>query len=184
MSKKLNIVGFAGSLRKASWNAGLLREAQSIAPDEMEIEIFDLIDVPLYNGDVEAVGYPEAVAALRKKVREADGIIIVTPEYNGSYSAVTKNAYDWLSRPENCLPTKPLLIMSVSAGGSGGTRALGHLEPVAKGGGMRLVEPSVMIPFGSKKFDDKGKLTDFSVRAEIVRGLNDLSKKTAEAPTI
>lgn len=182
MSKKLNIVGFAGSLRKASWNAGLLREAQSIAPAEMEIEIIELADIPLYNGDVEAVGYPGAIAYLREKVRAADGVIIVTPEYNGSYSAVTKNAYDWLSRPENCLPTKPLLIMSVSAGGSGGSRALGHLEPIAKGGGMRLVEPSVMIPFGSQKFDFEGGLTDFSIRDEIIRGLNDLIKTIAMGP--
>ena len=182
MAKKLNIVGFAGSLRKASWNAGLLREAQSIAPDEMEIEIIDLADIPLYNGDVEAVGYPEAVASFREKVRAADGVVFVTPEYNGSYSAVTKNAYDWLSRPENCLPTKPVLIMSVSAGGSGGSRALAHLEPVAKGGGMRLIQPSVMIPFGSQKFDSEGVLTDFSVREEILRGLGDLIKLIAEEP--
>ena len=180
----IHVVGFAGSLRKASWNAGLLREAKAIAPEGMEIEIIDLIDVPLYNGDVEAIGYPASVQNLRHKVKAADAVIIVTPEYNGSFTAVTKNAYDWLSRPENVVPNKPVLLMSVSAGASGGSRAQSHFEPIVRGGQMKLVDPSVQIPGGGQKFDSAGVLTDETVRTEILRGLNDLMKITQETQSV
>ncbi len=182
MSKPIHVVGFAGSLRKASWNAGLLREAQALAPEGMTIEIVDLLEVPLYNGDVEAAGLPASVLHLRERFKAADAAIIVTPEYNGSISAVTKNAYDWLTRVENLIPDKPTLLMGVSAGGTGASRAHNHLSQIAKGGQARLVEPFVQIPFGGQKFESAGVLIDESVRPEILRGLQDLLKLAREEP--
>ncbi|MBM2826434.1 MAG: chrR, partial [Dehalococcoidia bacterium] len=97
--KLLHVLGISGSLRKRSYNSALLRAAQELAPEGMEITVFHLHDIPLYNGDVEAVGLPESVLALKSAIREADGLLLATPEYNYSMSGVLKNAIDWASRP-------------------------------------------------------------------------------------
>src|SRR6185436_20266842 len=95
----LKILGFAGSLRRASYNRGLLRAAIEHAPGGMEISGFDLAPIPLYNGDVEAEGVPEPVEAFKRAIRAADGLLIAIPEYNYGVPGVLKNAIDWASRP-------------------------------------------------------------------------------------
>ena len=95
----LRVVGFAGSLREKSYNRALLRAAQEVSPPDMTIDIFDLREVPLYNGDVEAAGDPPAVADLKAAIRAADGVLMATPEYNHGVPGVMKNAVDWCSRP-------------------------------------------------------------------------------------
>ena len=121
----LNILGISGSLRKASFNRGLLRAAQELAPDDVEIELFDLLDIPIYNGDVEADGKPDSVQRLQERIVAADAVLIATPEYNGSYSGVLKNAIDWASRPfpQPVLAEKPVGIMGAAAGRFGTARA-------------------------------------------------------------
>ena len=94
----LRVLAISGSLRKASFNTGLLRAAREIAPDGMEITIFDIKDLPFYNGDIEAEGAPSSVVALKSAVRNADAVIFATPEYNWGTSGVLKNAIDWASR--------------------------------------------------------------------------------------
>ncbi|MCC6913008.1 MAG: NAD(P)H-dependent oxidoreductase [Rhodospirillaceae bacterium] len=96
------IVGLAGSLRKASFNAGLLRAAKELAPAGVALQIESIRGIPLYDGDEEAAhGLPETVKALKDKIAAADGLLIVTPEYNNSMPGVFKNAIDWLTRPAN-----------------------------------------------------------------------------------
>lgn len=94
----MNVLGFAGSLRAGSLNRALLNAAVEVAPDDMKIRMFDLTDVPLYNGDVEARGDPESVAAFKAAIRETDAMLIATPEYNHGVPGVLKNAIDWASR--------------------------------------------------------------------------------------
>ncbi len=94
----LKVLGISGSLRKGSFNSGLLRAAQEVAPDGMEINIFDLKDIPFYNGDVEADGDPASVLALKGAIQNADGVMLATPEYNYGTSGALKNAVDWAYR--------------------------------------------------------------------------------------
>lgn len=105
MNENLHIFAFSGSLRKSSYNLRLLQIAETMLPDGMSLEIFDLSPIPLYNEDVRQQGYPSSVAALRAGVRNADALLIACPEYNYSISGVLKNAIDWLSRIE--LDEKP-----------------------------------------------------------------------------
>jgi chromate reductase len=89
-----NVVGFAGSLRRGSYNRALLRAATELAPPALDIVIHELDDIPLYNGDIEAAGTPPGVVRLRDAVRKADGLLIATPEYNHGVPGVLKNAID------------------------------------------------------------------------------------------
>ena len=95
----IKVTGIAGSLRKASYNTAALREAVQRAPAGMNIDVADIADIPLYNEDVYATGFPAAVDRLREQIRAADALLLVTPEYNYSIPGVFKNAIDWVSRP-------------------------------------------------------------------------------------
>ena len=97
MGKNIHILGFAGSLRKESYNRKLLIIAQGLLPEYTTFEIFDLIDIPLFNVDVEAEGLPVAVEAYREAIQNADALLIASPEYNSSITGVLKNAIDWAS---------------------------------------------------------------------------------------
>src|SRR4051812_24131851 len=99
----MKVLGISGSLRKAAFSTALLRATTELAPPGMEITIHPIGDLPLYNDDVRAVGFPETVEKLREAIRAADALIFVTPEYNRSISGVLKNAIDWVSRP----PSQP-----------------------------------------------------------------------------
>jgi len=101
----VTIVGIAGSLRRASYNLMLLRAAADVMPEGVSLDIASIRDIPLYDGDVEAeLGIPSAVAELKDRIARADGLLLVTPEYNGSLPGVFKNAIDWLSRPGSDIP--------------------------------------------------------------------------------
>src|SRR5882672_4988864 len=122
---KLSVLGIAGSLRAASFNRSLLRAAQELAPAGMTITAFDLAPIPLYNADVEATGDPEPVAALKSAIRQADALLIATPEYNFGVPGVLKNAIDWASRPPrgSAMQGKPVAIMGATPGGWGTARS-------------------------------------------------------------
>ena len=100
----ITVLGISGSLRRKSSNTGLLRAGQEVAPAGMEIAIFDIADLPLYNSDVEAGGDPAPVAALKAAIRDADGVVFATPEYNWGTSGALKNAIDWASRDWELVP--------------------------------------------------------------------------------
>jgi chromate reductase len=169
MASTVRLLGISGSLRKHSYNTAALRVAMSLAPDHVVFDTVDLGDIPLYNDDVRIAGYPPPVAHLREMIAAADGVLIVTPEYNYSVSGVLKNAIDWASRPpEQPFDGKPIAIMSASQGMLGGARAQFHLrQSFVFLNGMVLNRPEVMIAFANKRFDDDGKLTDEPTR-EII----------------
>jgi len=172
-SGTVKILGISGSLRRASFNAATLRTAQELAPEGMTIDIFDITPIPLYNEDVRAQGFPPPVEDLRARIKAADGLLIVTPEYNYSIPGVLKNAIDWASRPpEQPFDGKPIGIMGASAGVMGTGRAQYHLRQCFVFlNGMVMNRPEVMIPAAQNKFDAGGKLTDQATKDFMVAHL-------------
>lgn len=163
MSEPIHILGFAGSLRAASLNRALLHAAQEHAPADMTIEIFDLLAVPLYNGDVEDAGDPPAVAAFKDAIRAADGVLIVTPEYNHGVPGVTKNAIDWASRPPRgaALSGKPVAVMGASPGITGTARGQSQLRQAFEfTNSYAMLQPELLVFKAHEKFDADGRLTD------------------------
>lgn len=168
-SGSIRILGIAGSLRRESFNRAVLRAAQAMAPDGMQIDSFDIAPIPLYNADVEQQGFPPPVEDLRGKIKAADGMLIVTPEYNYSIPGVLKNAIDWASRPpEQPFDGKPVGLMGASPGMMGTGRAQYHLrQSFVFLNGLVMNRPEVMIPAAAGKFDVAGNLTDQATRGFI-----------------
>jgi chromate reductase len=169
MSAKISILGFAGSLRKDSYNKSLLRAAQEMVPEDATLEIFDLEKIPSFNQDLEKQP-PEKVKEFKTKIRAADAILIATPEYNYSIPGVLKNAIDNASRPygDNAFDGKPVAIMGASIGMLGTARAQYHLRQSMVFLNMYpLNQPEVMVPFAQEKIDRNGKLTDQKTREKI-----------------
>jgi chromate reductase len=167
------ILGISGSLRERSYNRALLQAARELAPDGVEIEDFDLASIPLYDPDVEAAGDPEPVAALREAVRNADALLLATPEYNRGTSGVLKNAIDWLSRPAmaSVLRWKPVAVMGASTGRGGTRRAQQQVrDALLFPGALVLDEPEVAVPLAWEHFDEDGRLVDARIR-EAIRAL-------------
>lgn len=169
MASDIRVLGFAGSLRRASVNRGLLRVAAGQLPEGMRLDVFDLAPIPLYNGDVEArEGFPEPVTAFREAIRAADALLIACPEYNYSIPGVLKNAIDWASRGANQpFAGKPVALMG-AGGALGSARSQYHLRQVCVYLDMHpLNRPEVMVPMSGQKFDKDGNLTDESVRPKV-----------------
>lgn len=165
----MRVLGIAGSLRQGSYNRAALRAAVELAPDGMELEVFDLAPIPLYNDDVRQSGYPAPVAELRARIASADALLVATPEYNYSIPGVLKNAIDWASRPpDQPLNDKPLAIMGASPGALGTSRAQYHLRQVCVFTNMHaLNKPEVMIGQCQQKFDQQGRLQDGETKDRI-----------------
>ncbi len=169
MDTPIKILGFAGSLRKASYNRGALRAAQELVPPGATLEIAEIDQLPLYNQDLEA-DPPRSVTQLRQRVRAADAILFATPEYNYSIPGVLKNAIDWASRPksENAWHAKPVAIMGAAGSALGTARAQYHLRQTFVFLNMYpLNQPEVMIANAAEKFDQNGTLTDERTRERI-----------------
>ncbi|MBC7769613.1 MAG: NAD(P)H-dependent oxidoreductase [Phycisphaerales bacterium] len=159
----VKILGVAGSLRAGSLNRALLRAAVKLAPTGMTIEPFDLIDVPLYNGDVEAASDPPGVAAFKDAIRAADGVLFVTPEYNHGVPGVMKNAIDWASRPARGAPLggKPVGIIGASPGQTGSARGQSQLRQAFEfTNSFCLPQPEILVFRAHEKFEASGELTD------------------------
>ena len=176
LKAKVKVLGIGGSLRQGSYNRALLRAAQELAPDEMELHIFDnttLASIPPFNEDVRQQGEPETVEILKREIRRADAVLFSIPEYNYSISGVLKNVIDWASRPPNESPLneKPVALMGASTGISGTIRAQMHFRQVCTFTNMfPLNRPQVFVAEAAKKFDADGKLIDENSR-EFVRQL-------------
>jgi len=169
MAQKISILGFAGSLRKGSYNKSLLRAALEMVSSEVELEIFDLEGIPPFNQDLENQP-PEKVKEFKAKIRAADAILIVTPEYNYSMPGALKNAIDNASRPygDNPFNGKPVAIMGASIGMLGTARAQYHLRQSLVFLNMYpLNQPEVMVPLAHEKIDQNGRLTDQKTRGKI-----------------
>ncbi len=159
----LDIVGLCGSLRAASFNRMAMQLAAECMPASMALDVVDWRAVPVFDGDVLAKGLPPAVAALRERIRRADGVLIVTPEYNFSVPGGLKNVLDWLSRGEDQpWPMKPVAIASASGGPLGGARMQYDLRKILLYlDAMVLAKPEVFIGMAQTKFDAaSGRCTD------------------------
>ena len=169
MSQPVRILGIAGSLRKDSYNRAALRTAAQLAPGGATIDIFDIDGLPGFSEDLEK-NPPDKVVELKKRIRAADAILFVTPEYNYSVPGVLKNAIDWASRPygDSAWDGKPAAIMGASVGAAGTARAQYHLRQTMVFLNMfPLNQPEVMIASASAKFDDEGNLTDGETKKRI-----------------
>jgi chromate reductase, NAD(P)H dehydrogenase (quinone) len=171
----MKILAFAGSLRKGSFNKMLLKAAKEVAPAEMEIEIFDLAGIPLFNADLEAGGDPETVTAFKDAIRSADGILIASPEYNHGMTGVTKNAIDWASRPAKNAPIsgKPVAILGASPGITGTARSQDQLRQSLKSINAHCMDlPEFLLFRAHEKFNEDGYLADESTRSYLEKYMN------------
>ena len=167
--KTISILGIAGSLRKNSFNKALLRVAAELVPEGAGLEVFDLDGIPPFNQDLESQP-PDRVKEFKKKIKAADAILIVTPEYNYSIPGVLKNAIDSASRPygDNAWNGKPVAVMGASIGMLGTARAQYHLRQSFVFLNMIPInQPEVMVPFVDQKIDQNGRLTDDKTREKI-----------------
>ena len=168
-----HILAISGSLRKASYNSGLVRAAEGLALKGVTVTGMTLHGIPLYDGDVEAAeGIPAAVTALKDSIRAADGVLLVTPEYNNGMPGVFKNAVDWASRPASEIGEifggKPVAIIGASLGGFGTILSQNHWLPVIRTLGMQpWFEGRLLVSRASGLFDSDGNLTDHETRKRL-----------------
>lgn len=171
------ILAMAGSLRKNSFNKKLIKIAAAAAQNAgADVTYIDLADynVPIYHGDLEQQrGLPNDVESLQKMMLEHDGLLIASPEYNGSISGMFKNLIDWTSRPNGdlaacaCYRGKISAIMSTSPGALGGVKNLIHLRTILSNIGCLVLPNQAGIPFAMKAFDETGKLVDEKLQSKI-----------------
>ena len=167
------IIGIAGSLRKGSFNAALLRAAAEATSPDTRIDIASIRDIPLYDGDVETEkGIPEPVKTLKDRIASANALLLVTPEYNNSIPGVFKNAIDWMSRPPadiaRVFRDRPVGLMGATPGP--GNTILAHAAwlQVLRTLGMRTWNgPRLMISRADTVFDDQGRLKDEALRKQV-----------------
>src|SRR5688572_24151591 len=167
VARVFNVVGFAGSLRRGSFNRALLRAAKELAPPALHIVIHELDAIPLYNGDIEAAGDPQSVVQLRDAIRKADGLLIATPEYNHGVPGVLKNTIDWLSRPprDSSLDGKVAAVMGASPGITGTARGQSQLrQAFVFTNTYALLQPEVLVGRAHEKFDVDGRLVHQTTR--------------------
>ncbi len=179
----IKILGIAGSLRKASYNRAALRAAQSLVPVGVTLDIADIDALPGFSQDDEK-SPPVKVVELKAKIRAADAILFVTPEYNYSIPGVLKNAIDWASRPygDSAWTGKPAAVMGASVGALGTARAQYHLRQCFVFLDMPVVnQPEVMIARAADKFDADGNLTDDMAKKLISQLLASLCELTRKA---
>jgi chromate reductase, NAD(P)H dehydrogenase (quinone) len=168
-----NIIGICGSLRRGSFNLMLLHAAVDAVPAGSSIQIESIREIPLYDGDVEAEqGIPPAVQQLKARIAAADGLLIVTPEYNNSIPGVLKNAIDWLSRPPADVPRvfrgRPVAIMGATPGLGATLLSQAAWLPVVRTLGMRpWFEGRLGIAAAGKVFDANGGVADEATRDRI-----------------
>jgi chromate reductase len=168
----MTIIGIAGSLRKGSYNASLLRAAAAAVSEGTTLEIASIRDIPLYDGDVEQGGIPAAVELLKNQIAAADGLLLVTPEYNNSIPGVFKNAIDWLSRPgkdvKRVFGDRPVALMGATPGGGGTMLAQAAWLPVLRSLQTRLWSGGRLIVSNAMNvFDENGALLDERIHAQL-----------------
>lgn len=174
----MKLLGISGSLRNGSFNTALLQAAAKCLPEGVSLHITGLADLPLYNADIDGDKKPAAVRSLQQSIRESDGMLIATPEYNYSIPGVLKNGLDWASRPayKSVLAGKPVAILSVSGSPVGGARAQVHLRDVLSSTLCSVVPaPHFLVPMAKEKFDEELELTDAETEAKLRRYLEDFA---------
>ncbi len=179
----LRLLAISGSLRAAANSTAIARSLADLAPANCAVDVRTLEDVPLYNGDLEGENCPPGPAALRADIAAADGLVLVSPEYNYSMPGVLKNAIDWASRPAfaSCLVGKPVLIVTSSPGPTGGVRAQAPLRETLSGTLARVIaRRQVVIPEVAKKIVD-GRFSDEKGREVLADALAELVAEIGRA---
>ena len=175
------ILGLSGSLRKASFNAGLLRAAAEVAPEGVTIRIGSIREVPLYDADLEsAEGLPPAVATLQHQLAGAQGLLLVTPEYNNGIPGVFKNAIDWMSRGPglSMFVGKPVAVLGASPGGFGTIMAQAHWLPVLRTLKADLwADGRMLVSRAQGSFDAEGNLTSEETRARLAEFVHGFARR-------
>lgn len=172
------IIGIAGSLRVGSFNAALLRAAATLMPDGARLTITSIKGIPLYDGDVEDnEGIPHTVAALKDQIAAADGLLLVTPEYNNGMPGVFKNAIDWLSRPPadsaRVFGNRPVAVIGASPGGFGTILAQNAWLPVLRTLGTQpWFNGRLIVSRAGSVFDGQGALADEKIKAQLQQFLH------------
>jgi len=182
MNQPIRILGIAGSLRRKSYNRAALRAAQQLAPEDAVIDSFELDGIPVFSEDDERQPPPKVVE-FKKRIREADAILFVTPEYNYSIPGVLKNAIDWASRPygDSAWTDKPAAIMGASVGTLGTARAQYHLRQVFVFLNVHAInQPEVMIANAIQNFGAEGNLTNETTKNLIRQLLTNLVARTRD----
>jgi chromate reductase len=182
--KSPHLLVFAGSARRDSINkklaAAAAKQAEALGA---EVHFVDLADypMPLYDGDLEAEGFPPMVSAFRERMITADGFLIASPEYNGSLTPLLKNTIDWISRPQEGVAEglvafrgKVAALVATSPGALGGLRGLGHLRTILSGIGTHVIPGDVAIGNGFQAFDEDGAITDKGAAARLQATLESL----------
>jgi chromate reductase len=166
----VKLLAISGSLRAGSYNTALARAARELAPDGVEIELYDgLGDLPPFDADKDGAVEPRQVRDLRRRIATADGVLFVTPEYNGSISGVLKNAVDWASRPhrEAALSGKTVAVAGATPGQYGAMWALQDLRRVLGIAGARVISGEVAVPRAHEAFDAEGRLTSQAIAVRL-----------------
>ncbi len=166
------VLGISGSLRRGSYNSALLRAATRLMPDDATLEIASIRGIPLYDGDVEAQGIPATVSQLKEAIIAADGVLLVTPEYNNSIPGVFKNAIDWLSRPASDIGRvfggRGFAIIGASPGGFGTILSQNAWLPVLRTLGTQAwFGARLMVSRAGGVFDEGGNLKDATVEERL-----------------
>ena len=166
------VLGISGSLRRGSYNSALLRAAQRLMPEDATLEIASIRGIPLFDGDVEAQGIPVSVNQLKEAIVAADGVLLVTPEYNNSIPGVFKNAIDWLSRPPQDISRvfggRPVALMGATPGGMGTVHAQTAWLPVLRTLGMQPWLGTLLYVSGAHTvFDASGTLLDAQIKERL-----------------
>ena len=177
----VKLLGFAGSLRKGSYNRALLHAAIEAAPPEVSVMTTEIGDIPLYNTDLDTDSPPNPVRRFKEQIASADGLLIATPEYNYSIPGGLKNALDWASRPaaSSVLKGKPIGIMGASGGRFGTVRAQLALRQVFLFTESHvMLKPEMLLPNATQYFDDDGTLDDDDTRERLVRYMSALANWT------
>lgn len=182
------ILGIPGSLRRYSYNRGLINAALQVAPDDVEVEMFLLHDIPFMNEDVEAKGDPEAVVALKSAIINADALLIATPQYNGSIPACLKNAIDWASRRpkeeprRSAIEGKPVAVVGTTAGRSlTGPAQIELRRILAHVRADVMPEPVVTLGRADERYADDPELPDEETQ-DIIRETMEALVKFANTP--
>jgi chromate reductase len=174
LKPELHIVGICGSLRKHSYNLGLLRAFEQELPDNIKFTLADISEIPFFNEDREQP-YPETVLKLKEILVSADAFVISSPEYNMSYTALLKNAIEWISRPslQTKLAGKPVALIGAAVIGIGVSQS--HLRDVMFALNMKVItRPIVQVGNAREKFDQEGNLTDNAPKERLVQLINAL----------
>jgi chromate reductase len=187
MEESIHLVGISGSLRKGSFNTFLLNECLQLIPQNTTLEIIGFADIPLYNGDLDlpnAATRPPVVQQFMDKIARADGLLIVSPEYNYSVPGGLKNAIDWASRGGENAPLyqKPVALMGATPGMWGTTRMQLAFQAIFLFLDMKqVIKPEILIQDASKKFDAQGRLIDEKARELVRKKLSNLRELILKA---